>query len=156
MDNLTAEQRHYNMSRIKAENTKPEVLVRSLLFRKGLRFRKNDRRLPGHPDIVLPKYRTVVFVNGCFWHGHENCRYASVPKTNVKFWETKIKTNVERDERVAEDLRKAGWNVITVWECMLKQDKIKQTLDDLYDAITGRIVFTSSGSNSRIEDRGQL
>ncbi len=128
------------MSRIKAEDTKPEVLVRSWLFRKGLRFRKNDRRLPGHPDIVLPKYRTVVFVNGCFWHGHENCRYASVPKTNVGFWTAKIKTNRDRDEKVAEELRKAGWNVMTVWECTLKQDKM-QTLDAIYNAVTGRKIL---------------
>lgn len=137
MDNLTASQRHYNMSRIRAEDTKPEILVRSYLFRRGLRFRKNDRRLPGHPDVVLPKYRTVVFVNGCFCHGHMNCRYASVPKSNTAFWTEKIGANRARDGRVSEELEKSGWKVITVWECMLKNGASEQTLDNLYAEITG-------------------
>lgn len=137
MDNLTAEQRHYNMSMIRSKDTKPEVLIRSYLFRRGLRFRKNDNRLPGHPDVVLPKFRTVVFVNGCFWHGHKNCRYASVPKSNVSFWTSKIESNISRDERVAEELRNSGWKVITIWECMLKSGKAEETLDSLYAEITG-------------------
>lgn len=135
MDVLTAEQRHYNMSRIRGRDTGPEKTVRSYLFRKGLRFRKNDRRLPGHPDIVLPKYRTVIFVNGCFWHGHEGCRYAAFPKTNTGFWTRKIETNRERDERVAEELRKEGWNVVTVWECQLGKGVLENTLSGLFDMI---------------------
>ncbi len=135
MDVLTAEQRHYNMSRIRGWDTGPEKTVRSYLFRKGLRFRKNDRRLPGHPDIVLTKYRTVIFVNGCFWHGHEGCRYATVPKTNVEFWARKIETNKKRDELVTEELRKEGWNVITVWECQLGKGGLENTLSGLFDRI---------------------
>lgn len=137
MDNLTAEQRHYNMSRIRAKDTKPEVLVRSYLFRRGLRFRKNDKRLLGHPDVVLPKYRTVVFINGCFWHGHENCRYAVVPKTNTEYWTGKIETNRTRDERERDELQKSGWKVIVIWECMLKRSNLGETLEALYCNICG-------------------
>ena len=135
MDVLTPEQRHYNMSRIRAKDTKPEVLVRSFLFRRGLRFRKNDRRLPGHPDVVLPKYRTVIFVNGCFWHGHEDCRYAVMPKSNTEFWAGKIRANTERDRREVEELEKEGWKVIVIWECMLKKGLAEQTLKDTYCSI---------------------
>ena len=124
------------MSRIRAKDTKPEVLVRSFLFRKGLRFRKNDKRLPGHPDVVLPKYRTVIFVNGCFWHGHENCRYAVMPKSNTEYWAEKIKANKERDSREIEELQKAGWDVLVIWECSLKKDAREQTLEKLYSDIT--------------------
>ncbi len=137
MDNLTAEQRHYNMSRIRAKNTKPEVLVRSYLFRRGLRFRKNDKRLPGHPDVVLPKYRTVVFINGCFWHGHENCRYAIMPKTNTEYWTGKIDANRTRDELERDELQKSGWKVIVIWECMLKRSNLEKTLEALYCSICG-------------------
>lgn len=135
MDNLTAEQRHYNMSRIKAKDTKPEVLVRSYLFRRGLRFRKNDKLLPGHPDVVLPKYKTVIFINGCFWHGHENCRYAVIPKTNTEFWTEKINANRIRDELEKQKLQDAGWKVIIIWECMLKRTSQENTLESLYDSI---------------------
>ena len=135
MDNLTAEQRHYNMSRIKAKDTKPEVLVRSYLFRRGLRFRKNDKLLPGHPDVVLPKYKTVIFINGCFWHGHENCRYAVIPKTNTEFWTEKINANRIRDELEKQKLQDAGWKVIIIWECMLKRTSQENTLESLYGSI---------------------
>ena len=104
MDTMTPEKRHETMSHIRGKDTKPEVLVRKYLFSKGLRYRKNDRKLPGHPDIVLPKYRTVVFVNGCFWHGHEGCRYFSLPSTNVEFWKAKIVRNRERDSSDVEEL----------------------------------------------------
>ena len=136
MDNLTAEQRHINMSRIRAKDTKPEVLVRSFLFRRGLRFRKNDKRLPGHPDVVLPKYRTVIFVNGCFWHGHENCRYSVMPKSNMEYWNGKIEANKTRDKREIEELQKTGWTVLVIWECSLKNDAREQTLKKLYSDIT--------------------
>ena len=126
------ETRSYNMSRIKGKDTKPEVLVRKYLFSKGLRFRKNDKRYPGHPDIVLPKYKTIVFVQGCFWHFHENCRYAVMPSSNVDFWEKKLKGNRLRDERNKKALTEMGWNVIVVWECQLKKDKQDQTLENLY------------------------
>ena len=118
----TPEVRSYNMSRIKAKDTNPEELVRKYLFAAGLRYRKNDKRLPGKPDIVLPKYRTVVFVNGCFWHGHEGCRYFKWPKSNQEFWKQKIRTNQERDTRKTKELQELGWYVITVWECGLKND----------------------------------
>ena len=120
MDNKTAEQRHENMSRIKGKDTKPEILVRKYLFARGFRYRKNVGKMPGHPDIVLPKYRAVVFVHGCFWHGHENCRYARIPSTNISFWEQKIRSNRERDAKTAARLLKEGWNVIVVWQCELK------------------------------------
>src|SRR5512146_2866358 len=108
------------MSRIRGKNTKPEVLLRSALHRSGFRFRLHDRRLPGRPDIVLPRYRTVIMVHGCFWHRHQGCRFAYVPKTRVAFWREKFARNVERDRRTGNALRKLGWHVLTVWECKLR------------------------------------
>ena len=131
MDKITPEQRHYTMSRIRGKDTKPEILVRQYLFSEGFRFRKNDKRYPGHPDIVLPKYRTMVFVNGCFWHGHKDCKYYTVPKSNTEFWVSKIKRNQERDRSDREELEKNGWNVITVWECQLEKKVREETLKDL-------------------------
>lgn len=131
MDKITPEQRHYTMSRIRGKDTKPEILVRQYLFSEGFRFRKNDKRYPGHPDIVLPKYRTMVFVNGCFWHGHEGCKYYTVPKSNTEFWVSKIKRNQERDRSDREELEKNGWNVITVWECQLEKKVREEALKDL-------------------------
>ena len=120
MDKLTKEQRHRCMSAIKSRNTKPEILVRKFLFSRGFRYRLNHPRLPGHPDLVLRKYRTVIFVNGCFWHGHEGCRYATKPQSNSEFWEAKIKRNQHRDEVTAAHLEALGWTVITIWECELR------------------------------------
>ena len=119
------------MSRIKGKNTKPEEIVRKYLFSKGFRYRKNDKRLPGTPDIVLPKYKTVIFVNGCFWHGHKDCRYFVVPKTNTDFWLKKINTNIERDKCKQEALKELGWNVIVVWECELKKQSRDITLNSI-------------------------
>ena len=136
VDNISKEARSYNMSRIRSKDTKPEILVRSYLFSRGLRFRKNDKRYPGSPDVVLPKYNTVVFVHGCFWHHHEGCQYATIPKSNVDYWENKLYRNMERDERNQKELEAMGWKVITVWECQLKKDKYKQTLEKLYAQIT--------------------
>lgn len=135
-DTLNEQQRHYNMSRIRSKDTKPEEIVRKYLFSKGLRFRKNDRRYPGHPDVVLPKYKTVVFVNGCFWHRHEGCRYASTPATNREFWNQKFERNVERDAREQKELHELGWKVIVAWECELKKDIREETLERLYHEIT--------------------
>lgn len=115
MDKLTPEQRHRNMAAIRSKNTKPEMLVRRFLFSRGFRYRLNYRRLPGRPDIVLRKYRTVIFVNGCFWHGHEGCRYFVMPKSNVAFWQTKIERNRARDKRVQHELAAMGWHCITLW-----------------------------------------
>lgn len=132
MDNHTKEVRSYNMSRIKSINSKPEELVRKYLFSQGLRYRKNVKRLPGKPDIVLSKYKTIVFVNGCFWHGHKGCRYFVMPKSNTEYWNKKIDNNVKRDELVYQQLSELGWNVIKVWECELKKDKREKTLEYLY------------------------
>ena len=116
------------MSCIKGKNTQPEEIVRKYLFSQGFRYRKNDKRLPGTPDIVLPKYRTVIFVNGCFWHGHQGCRYFVVPKTNTDFWMNKIDTNRIRDQKKISELEAMGWKVIVIWECELKPGKQDDTL----------------------------
>ena len=131
------ETRSYNMSRIRGQDTKPEETVRKYLFSKGLRFRKNDKRYTGHPDIVLPKYKTIVFVHGCFWHFHDNCKNAVMPSSNVAYWEKKLMGNKDRDKRVRKQLEEDGWNVIVVWECQLKKDKREKTLNDLYHQIIG-------------------
>jgi DNA mismatch endonuclease, patch repair protein len=116
-DKLSKEQRSWNMSRITGSNTRPEIVLRSLLHRAGLRFRLHDPTLPGKPDIVLKKHRTVVFVHGCFWHRHSGCKNASIPSTRKEFWTEKFRGTVERDKRKARELCSLGWNVITVWEC---------------------------------------
>lgn len=108
------------MSCIRGANTRPEKVIRSELFRMGFRFRKNDKKLPGKPDIVFPKYRAVIFINGCFWHGHKNCRYYVVPKSNTEFWVTKITTNQTRDRLNYEKLQQAGWRIGILWECSLR------------------------------------
>lgn len=132
MDNKTIEQRHFNMSRIRGKDTKPEILVRKYLFSQGLRYRKNDKKLPGHPDLVFPKYKTVVFINGCFWHGH-NCGKFRLPKTNVEFWQNKIENNKRRDKRIIEALESEGWRVIVIWECSINTVSARsETLPMLY------------------------
>lgn len=135
MDDLTPAQRHKNMSHIRAQNTKIEVRVRQYLFAQGFRFRKNDKRYPGHPDVVLPKYNTVIFVNGCFWHHHEGCRYATIPKTNVEYWKAKLRRNVENDKRHKAGLENDGWQVITIWECQLKKDQFDATMQEVVKKI---------------------
>ena len=119
-DKLNTQQRHHCMSRIRGKDTKPELLVRKGLHARGFRFRLQDRNLPGRPDIVLPKYGVAIMVNGCFWHGHKGCRYATKPKSNIEFWETKIARNRHRDEVTNAHLEALGWHVITVWECELR------------------------------------
>ena len=119
------------MQQIKAKDTKIEVQVRSWLFSRGFRFRKNDKRYPGKPDIVLPKYKTVVFINGCFWHRHEGCKYATVPKTRVEYWNEKFQRNVKNDLLHKQELESMGWKVITVWECQLKKANFITTMDTL-------------------------
>ena len=120
MDHLSPERRSWNMSRIRAKDTKPELAVRSLLHRMGYRFRLHRRDLPGRPDIVLPKYRTVIFVHGCFWHQHSGCRFSNVPKSRQDYWTKKLEGNVRRDRRHQRNLRKQGWKVLIVWECQTK------------------------------------
>jgi DNA mismatch endonuclease Vsr len=127
----SSEIRSYNMSRIRGKNTKPEMLVRKFLFSKGFRYRINVRSLHGSPDIVSKKYRTAIFINGCFWHGHDNCKYYVIPKTKTDWWISKITSNKLRDKKNIESLEKEGWNVIVIWECELKKDKIDVTLNDL-------------------------
>ena len=122
-DVLTPEQRRKNMSLIQGKNTKPEKLLRSLLHRAGYRFRLHDKSLPGKPDIVLKKFKTVVFVNGCFWHHHEGCDKATTPKTRKAFWEEKFARTIERDKEQVAALADLGWNVVTVWECELKDNQ---------------------------------
>ncbi len=135
-DKLTPSQRHKCMSRIRGKNTRPEMLVRKGLHARGFRFRLQDRRLPGRPDIVLPKYGVAIMVNGCFWHGHKGCRYAIRPKSNVEFWEAKIARNRHRDEVTTAHLEALGWTVITVWECELRGKLESDTiLDELADEI---------------------
>ena len=119
-DKLNAFQRSHCMSCIRGKDTKPEILVRKGLHARGFRFRLQDRKLPGRPDIVLPKYGVAIMVNGCFWHGHKGCRYATKPKSNVEFWETKIARNKHRDEVTSAHLEALGWTVIVVWECELR------------------------------------
>ena len=119
MDTLTKEKRHFVMSQIKSSGTKPEASVRSCLHRLGFRFRKNDRRLAGSPDIVFPRYYAVVFVNGCFWHGHDFCKKARIPKTNTEYWTQKILRNKERDKEEVKTLLAQGFRVGVVWECSI-------------------------------------
>lgn len=133
-DNHTKEVRSRNMSHIRSKNTKPEEKVRKYLFSKGFRYRKNVRGLPGCPDIVLPKYKTVVFINGCFWHKH-NCPRFVWPSSNVEYWIPKIQKNVERDELNTQKLVEMGWNVLSVWECQLKKKRFEVTMSLLVDRI---------------------
>ena len=144
MDHLSPQQRHTNMAAIRGKDTKPEMIVRKGLWKRGFRYRLNHKRLPGHPDLVLRKYRTCIFVNGCFWHGHhtqcimhnsqfiiESSECCKIPKTNREFWVTKIRRNKERDKKEQQMLAELGWHCITVWECELKPKRREQTLDSI-------------------------
>lgn len=125
MDIISKDKRSWNMSRIRSKDTKPEMIIRSLLHRMGYRFRLHRKDLPGNPDIVLPKYKTVIFVHGCFWHRHKNCKYAYKPKTRVNFWEDKLSGNADRDKIKQSTLKTLGWNVIVIWECeLLKRELV--------------------------------
>lgn len=128
MDVHSKETRSYNMSRIKGKDTKPEILVRKYLFSQGFRYRLYRKDLPGKPDIVLPKYHTVIFIHGCFWHGHEGCRYFVIPKTRTEWWVEKINANKENDRKNCGLLQEMKWDVITVWECDLRKEKREKTL----------------------------
>ncbi len=133
---MTSEQRSRCMAAIKGKDTKPEMIVRKYLFSRGLRFRVQVRKLPGTPDIVLPKYKTAIFVNGCFWHGHEGCKYFRLPKSNIEFWTEKIEHNVTRDVRNEAELKSIGWRVFRVWECEIKTALQRdEFLKRLYDRI---------------------
>lgn len=137
MDVHSKEVRSYNMSMIKGKNTKPEILVRSFLHKNGFRFRLHDKKLPGKPDIVLKKYHTVIFVNGCFWHGHKGCKYFVVPKTRTEWWLNKINGNKRNDKISSNKLTKIGWQVVKLWECELKPAKIIETYKLLLKKVKG-------------------
>lgn len=134
-DVKSKEARSRNMAAIKGKNTKPEEIVRKYLFANGFRYRKNDKRLPGTPDIVLPKYKTVIFVNGCFWHGHDNCKYFVWPENNAEFWRRKIESNILRDNKKIEQLHSLNWRVIVIWECQLKPKLRQESLAHLVNEI---------------------
>ena len=129
------QQRRFNMQQIKAKNTKPELLVRTYLHALGFRYSLHKKTLPGKPDIVLPKYKTVIFIHGCFWHGHANCKYFTIPKTRTQWWTDKINTNKTNDAKAMKALKKEGWKVLTVWECKLKKEKLEHTLQQLVSKI---------------------
>lgn len=135
MDVHNKETRSYNMSRIKGRKTKPEEIIAKYLFSQGFRYRRNIKKLPGTPDIVLKKYKTVIFVNGCFWHMHEGCKYFVWPKDNSEFWKNKLLANKERDEKEKKGIEELGWKVIVVWECQLKKAERERTLNWLVEKI---------------------
>jgi DNA mismatch endonuclease (patch repair protein) len=129
------EVRSYNMSQIKGKDSKPEMVVRRHLHANGFRFRLHDSSLPGKPDIVLPKLKTVIQINGCFWHGHHGCKYYVIPKTRTDWWKTKINKTIENDSKNNLELQKLGWEVITIWECELKPNMREETLLDLVESL---------------------
>ena len=133
-DSISKEQRSRNMSHIRSTNTSIEVKVRKHLFSNGFRYRKNVTSLPGKPDIVLPKYKTVVFVHGCFWHRHEGCKYATTPSSNSEYWQTKFSRNIENDKKHVQELNNLGWKVITIWEC-----EIKKSFDETMDRVISEL-----------------
>lgn len=149
---MTPEQRHRNMAAIHSINTKPEMVVRKYLWSRGFRYRLNSRRLPGHPDLVLRKYRTCIFVNGCFWHGHKGCKFYRIPKSNVEYWTKKITRTKERDREEQQQLAKMGWHCITIWECELKKDKRDKTLESLAFTLNHIYLQDHSIAYPRIEE----
>lgn len=139
MDILSKKKRSECMSKIRSKNTKPELALRKALFARGFRYRVNDTKLPGKPDIVLPKYKTIIFLHGCFWHRHEECKYAYTPKTNTKFWINKITCNTERDKVHLQKLTALGWHVLTVWECEIRHE-YKHDITPLIDRVVDTII----------------
>lgn len=154
-DIKTKEERSRNMAAIKGKDTKPEMIVRKYLFSRGLRFRIQVKKLPGNPDIVLPKYKAVIFVNGCFWHRHEGCKYFRLPQSNVEFWKDKIERNVLRDMRNEGELKAMGWHVFRIWECEIKTNvKRRDKLEQLYYSIIN--LLSNFPSISQTEDPGLI
>ena len=151
-DKLSSTQRKYCMSRIRGKNTKPQILVRMGLHARGFRFRLHNKILPGSPDIVLPKYGVAIMVNGCFWHGHKGCQYATKPKTNVEFWEAKIHRNRHRDEVTNAHLEALGWYVITVWECELRTGSL---WEDRLDALEKEVRYAGELKTIKEEEKLQ-
>jgi DNA mismatch endonuclease, patch repair protein len=152
-DHMTPQQRHECMSRIRSKDTRPEQVVRRELWQRGYRYRLNVRKLPGTPDIVLPKYRTVIFVNGCFWHGHKGCKHYTVPATNTEFWKAKVTRNQERDALNIQRLEAIAWNIITVWECELSKSNLPSTIDRMEAEITANKLKFESYTVHRRQDR---
>ncbi len=148
-DVLTPSQRHRNMAAIHSVSTKPELKLRRALWHQGFRYRINDKHLPGRPDLVLPKFRTAIFVHGCFWHGHKDCKNYTVPKTNTEFWLAKVARNQERDQEVWRKLEAKGWSVIIVWECQLK----KANLDETIDRVAAEIIQNGKDYRAAKEER---
>ena len=148
-DTHTPEQRHRNMAAVHSTSTKPELKLRHALWRQGFRYSINDKRLPGKPDIVLSKYRTAIFVHGCFWHGHKDCKYYTIPETNKEFWVAKVARNQERDQEVWRKLEAKEWSVIIVWECQLK----KANLDETIDRVAAEIVRNGEIYRAAQEER---
>ena len=147
MDIISEERRSWNMSRIKGKDTKPELVVRSILHKMGYRFRLHKKELPGKPDIVLPKYKAVIFVHGCFWHRHKGCKYAYNPKSRVSFWKNKFAETVKRDKQHLKQLKENGWEVFIVWECETKDmDKLKKIINKISQEING-VLLSSSDYN---------
>lgn len=150
---MTKQQRHECMSHIRSKDTRPEIMVRRELFHRGFRFRKNVRTLPGTPDIVLPRYRTAIFINGCFWHGHKGCKFYTIPKTNSQFWTDKIRHNQERDLLNIQRLESIEWNVITVWECQVSKSELATTMQNLEAEIRSNETKWLAYQKRRREDR---
>lgn len=138
-DNRSIQQRRYNMQQIRSKNTKPEISVRKFLFSNGLRYRLHSSSLPGKPDIILKKYKTIIFIHGCFWHGHDDCKFAKKPVTNEQFWEEKISRNKIRDMKNVDLLKNLGWNIIVVWECGLSTKNKNNTFKEILIAITANL-----------------
>ena len=134
-DIYTKDKRSKIMSNIGSVSTKPEIIIRKSLFSKGFRYRINYKKLPGKPDIVLPKYRTVIFVHGCFWHAHSNCKYSHLPKSNIEFWENKISSNINRDKNNIEQLVDLKWNIIVIWECEIKKKSLESLIEEVANCI---------------------
>ena len=160
-DILTPSQRYKCMSSIRGKNTKPEILVRKGLYARGFRFRLHNKKLPGSPDIVLPKYGVAIMVNGCFWHGHKGCRYATKPKTNIEFWETKIARNRHRDEVTNAHLEALGWHVITVWECELRgkaeaASKLDALAEEIREAGASRLEYREFAKRNKAQAKTAL
>ncbi len=151
-DTLTHIQRHYCMSQVRSSNTKPEIELRHALWLRGFRYRINDPRLPGKPDVLLPKYRTALFVHGCFWHGHLGCKRYTVPKTNLDYWEAKVARNKQRDEEVWRQLEAKGWSVVIVWECEIDKKEFNKTMD----RVVSEIISNGNMYQKRMQERKMI
>lgn len=136
--------RSYNMSQVKGKDTQPEMLVRKFLFAQGFRYRLHDKKLPGKPDIILPKYKIVIFVHGCFWHGHERCKYATIPKTRSDWWKEKINKNLANDEKAIRSLKEMGWQIIVIWGCELKPNQKDIILSKLINDLSNSTLSTKT------------